>query len=148
MSFRQRDQDLVHALRREERRTGGRTGLTLTTCVGYGVRDEITRTAAALAQAAREGEVDPHPHLLDEDDSARRLPHPDMPDVDLLWRTGDEQRVSNSPPWQAAYAELHFTRDHWPDVDRRHLWQAIDEYSRRQRHHGAAVPAPSPERVM
>lgn len=141
-------QDLVHALRREEHRTRGRTGLTLTTCVDYGGRDEITRTAAALVRAAREGEVDPD--LLGEDDFARHLPHPDMPDVDLLWRTGDEQRVSNFLPWQAAYAELHFTQDHWPDVDRRNLWQAISEYSRRQRRHGAAVPAPapSPERVM
>ncbi|GGJ95331.1 hypothetical protein GCM10011583_28660 [Streptomyces camponoticapitis] len=132
-------QDLVDALRREEHRTRGHTGLTLTTCIDYGGRDEITRTAAALAQAAREGEVDPH--LLGEDDFARHLPHPDMPDVDLLWRTGNEQRTSNFLPWHAAYAELYFTPDYWPDSDRRDLWQAITEYSRRQRRHGA-VPAP------
>ena len=40
-----------------------------------------------------------HPHL----------PQPDMPDVDLLWRTGNEQRISNFLPWHATYAELHFT---------------------------------------
>ncbi|MFE9837814.1 polyprenyl diphosphate synthase [Streptomyces sp. NPDC005551] len=132
-------QDLVHSLRREEHRTRTRTGLTLTTCINYGGRDEITRTAAALAQAAREGEVDPH--LLGEDDFARHLPHPDMPDVDLLWRTGNEQRTSNFLPWHAAYAELYFTPGYWPDNDRRDLWQAITEYSRRQRRHGA-VPTP------
>ncbi|MFF5011357.1 polyprenyl diphosphate synthase [Streptomyces phaeochromogenes] len=134
-------EDLVHALRREEHRTRNRTGLTLTICINYGGRDEIARTAAALAQAAREGEVDPH--LLGEDDFARHLPHPDMPDVDLLWRTGNEQRTSNFLPWHAAYAELYFTPGYWPDNDRRDLWQAITEYSRRQRRHGA-VPAPSP----
>jgi undecaprenyl diphosphate synthase len=132
-------QDLVDALVREERRTRNRTGLTLTMCIDYGGREEITRTAAALAQAVGDGDVDPR--LIGPDDVARHLPHPDMPDVDLLWRTGNEQRTSNFLPWHAAYAELYFTSDFWPDVDRRDLWQAITEYSRRQRRHGAATPA-------
>jgi undecaprenyl diphosphate synthase len=129
--------ELVQALLREERRTRNRTGLTLTVCINYGGRDEITRTAAALAQATRAGAIDPH--LIGEDDFARHLPHPDMPDVDLLWRTGNEQRTSNFLPWHTAYAELYFTPNHWPDVDRRDLWQAITEYSRRQRRHGGAT---------
>ncbi|MFC8593800.1 polyprenyl diphosphate synthase [Streptomyces atroolivaceus] len=129
-------EDLVHALRREEHRTSNRTGLTLTVCINYGGRNEIVRTAAALAQAARAGDIDPH--LIGEADFTRHLPHPDMPDVDLLWRTGNEQRTSNFLPWHATYAELHFTPGYWPDVDRRDLWQAITEYSRRQRRHGAA----------
>ncbi|THA50169.1 polyprenyl diphosphate synthase [Streptomyces sp. A1136] len=128
-------EELVQALLREERRTRTRTGLTLTVCINYGGRDEITRTAAALAQAAHAGDIDPH--LIGEDDFARHLPHPDMPDVDLLWRTGNEQRTSNFLPWHTTYAELYFTPNYWPDVDRRDLWQAITEYSRRQRRHGA-----------
>ncbi len=127
-------EELVQALLREERRTRNRTGLTLTVCINYGGRDEITRTAAALAQATHAGDIDPH--LIGEDDFARHLPHPDMPDVDLLWRTGNEQRTSNFLPWHTTYAELYFTPNHWPDVDRRDLWQAITEYSRRQRRHG------------
>ncbi|MEU9298466.1 polyprenyl diphosphate synthase [Streptomyces sp. NPDC048266] len=134
-------EELVQALLREERRTGTRTGLTLTVCINYGGRDEITRTAAALAQAAHAGSIDPH--LIGEDDFTRHLPHPDMPDVDLLWRTGNEQRTSNFLPWHTTYAELYFTPGSWPDVDRRDLWQAITEYSRRQRRHGA-VPSVSP----
>ncbi|MGC9479515.1 polyprenyl diphosphate synthase [Streptomyces sp. WG4] len=129
-------EELVQTMRREERRTRNRTALTLTVCINYGGRDEITRTAAALAQAARAGEIDPR--FIGEDDFARHLPHPDMPDVDLLWRTGGEHRTSNFLPWHATYAELHFTPHYWPDVDRRDLWQAITEYSRRQRRHGAA----------
>ena len=62
-----------------------------------------------------------------------------MPDVDLLWRTGNEQRTSNFLPWHTAYAELHFTPDYWPDIDRRDLWQAITEYT-----HANAATAPSP----
>ncbi|MFC8193811.1 polyprenyl diphosphate synthase [Streptomyces sp. NPDC057298] len=144
--------ELVQALLREERRTRNRTALTLTVCINYGGRDEITRTAAALAQAARAGDIDPH--LIGQDDFTRHLPHPDMPDVDLLWRTGNEQRTSNFLPWHATYAELHFTPDYWPDVDRRDLWQAITEYSRRQRRHGAAplvsprTPPTAPPRPM
>ncbi|MGW0818037.1 polyprenyl diphosphate synthase [Streptomyces viridiviolaceus] len=130
-------EELVQALLREERRTRNRTGLTLTVCINYGGRDEITRTAAALAQAAHAGDIDPH--LIGEDDFARHLPHPDMPDVDLLWRTGNEQRTSNFLPWYITYAELYFTPNYWPDVDRRDLWQAITEYSRRQRRHGGAT---------
>ncbi|WP_424187744.1 undecaprenyl diphosphate synthase family protein [Actinokineospora sp. G85] len=106
-------------------------------CIDYSGRDEITRTAAALAQAASDGDVVPFP--TGPDDVARHLPHPDMPDVDLLWRTGNEQRTSNFLPWHAAYAELYFTPDFWPDVDRRDLWQAITKYSRRQRRYGAAT---------
>ncbi|GGS69998.1 hypothetical protein GCM10010253_51190 [Streptomyces badius] len=128
-------EDLVDSLRREEARTRARTGLTLTVCINYGGRDEITQAAAALARAAREGEVDPD--HLNEDDFARHLPHPDMPEADLLWRTGNEQRTSNFLPWHAAYAELYFSPGYWPDMDRRDLWQAITEYSRRQRRHGA-----------
>lgn len=130
-------EELVQALLREERRTRNRTGLTLTLCISYGGRDEITRTAAVLAQAAHAGDIDPR--LIGEDDSARHLPHPDTPDVDLLWRTGNEQRTSNFLPWYTTYAELYFTPNYWPDVDRRDLWQAMTEYSRRQRRHGGAT---------
>ncbi|EDY60394.2 MULTISPECIES: polyprenyl diphosphate synthase [Streptomyces] len=137
-------EDLVQALMHQERRTRARTGMTLTVCINYGGRDEITRTAAALAQATRAGEV--NPDLIGPDDFTRHLPHPDMPDVDLLWRTGNEQRTSNFLPWHATYAELYFTPDHWPDTDRRDLWKAITEYTRRQRRHGA-VPTPSPPRA-
>ncbi|MFI5571368.1 polyprenyl diphosphate synthase [Streptomyces sp. NPDC051740] len=130
-------QDVVDLMRLRERGTRDRTGLTLTTCINYGGRDEITRTAAALARRVRSGELDPD--TISEEDVARHLPQPDMPDVDLLWRTGAEQRMSNFLPWHTSYAELYFTPDHWPETDRRHLWQAIGEYTRRQRRHGASV---------
>ncbi|MFH8656489.1 polyprenyl diphosphate synthase [Streptomyces afghaniensis] len=128
--------DLADLLHLRERGTRTRTGLTLTMCIDYGGRDELTRAAAALARRARAGRLDPD--LIGEEDFARHLPHPDMPDVDLLWRTGNEQRTSNFLPWHTAYAELHFTPDLWPDTDRRHLWQAITTYTHRQRRLGTA----------
>ncbi|WP_373428630.1 undecaprenyl diphosphate synthase family protein [Streptomyces sp. B1I3] len=60
------------------------------------------------------------------------------PDLDLLIRTGGEQRTSNFLPWQSTYAELLFRDTLWPDTDRTHLWQAIDTYTRRDRRFGAA----------
>ncbi|MFE9611243.1 polyprenyl diphosphate synthase [Streptomyces sp. NPDC006012] len=128
--------DLVESLRRKETTTRTRTGLTCTLCFNYGGRDEITRAAAALARAAQAGDLDPG--AIGEEDFARHLTLTDLPDVDLLWRTGGEQRTSNFLPWHATYAELHFTPGYWPDADRRDLWKAITEYGHRQRRHGAA----------
>ncbi|MFE6521016.1 polyprenyl diphosphate synthase [Streptomyces sp. NPDC057794] len=134
--------DLADLLQLRERTTRGRTGLTLTMCIDYGGRDEITRTAAALARRVRAGHLDPD--RITDEDFARHLPHPDMPDVDLLWRTGNEQRTSNFLPWHAAYAELHFTPGLWPDTDRHHLWEAVTAYTHRQRRHGTTNPDPLP----
>ncbi|MGG2460412.1 polyprenyl diphosphate synthase [Streptomyces sp. RGM 3693] len=133
--------DLVESLRHKETTTRTRTGLTCTLCFNYGGRDEITRAATALARAVKAGDLDPD--FIGEDDFARHLALADLPDVDLLWRTGGERRTSNFLPWHATYAELHFTSDYWPDVDRRDLWRAVIEYSHRHRRHGSTRPAPT-----
>jgi undecaprenyl diphosphate synthase len=69
---------------------------------------------------------------------ARYLDEPDLPDVDMFWRTSGEQRLSNFMLWQSAYAEMVFSEVAWPDVDRRHLWAAVEEYARRTRRYGTA----------
>ena len=66
------------------------------------------------------------PDKIDERTFARHLYVPELSDADLVWRTSGEQRLSNFMLWQAAYSELVFTDVLWPDVDRRHLWQAIE----------------------
>ena len=63
-----------------------------------------------------------------------------MPDVDLFIRTSGELRISNFLLWQSAYAEFVFIPELWPDVDRRQLWRAIDQYASRDRRYGGAVP--------
>ncbi|MFF7725708.1 polyprenyl diphosphate synthase [Streptomyces sp. NPDC008001] len=131
--------DLVDHLTRAEETSRHQTKLTLTLCINYGGRAEIVDTAAALARAAMAGDLDPG--RIGEHDFARHLPLPGMPDVDLLWRTSGEHRTSNFLPWQATYAELHFTSAHWPDTDRLDLWEAITEYTRRERRHGGATAA-------
>jgi undecaprenyl diphosphate synthase len=114
----------------------------LVMCINYGGRAEIADAAATIAGLVREGRIDPRD--IDEDLFARYLDEPQMPDVDLFLRTSGEQRTSNFLLWQSAYAEMVFLDTLWPDVDRRHLWWAIEEYARRDRRYGGAVPNPQP----
>jgi len=127
---------VVKELQIAEELTHDNDGLTLTMCVNYGGRAEIADAARALAQDVVAGRV--KPERVDERVFARYLDEPDLPDVDLFWRTSGEQRTSNFLLWQSAYAELVFTDVLWPDVDRRDLWHAIDVYARRDRRYGTA----------
>jgi len=110
--------------------------LDLTMCVNYGGRAELVDAARALAEDVAAGRL--RPDQVTERTFARSLDEPDLPDVDLFWRTSGEQRVSNFLLWQSAYAELVFDDTDWPDVDRRHLWAAVEEYARRRRRYGTA----------
>jgi undecaprenyl diphosphate synthase len=67
-----------------------------------------------------------------------------IPDPDLIFRTAGEQRVSNFPLWEAAYAEIHFSPKFSPDFGPEDLRRALHAYSRRRRTYGAE---PQPERV-
>ena len=113
--------------------------LTLTMCVNYGGRAEIADAARAVAREVAAGRLDPE--KVDERLLARYLDEPDLPEVDLFLRSGGEQRTSNFMLWQSAYAELVFVPELWPDVDRRVLWRAIDEYAKRDRRYGGAIDA-------
>ncbi|MDQ0779058.1 undecaprenyl diphosphate synthase [Streptomyces aurantiacus] len=134
--------DVIETLTEAERSTRDRTALTVTMCVNYGGRTEITEAAAKLAQEAVAGRVDPR--SVSEHAFARYLHVPELPDVDLLLRTGGDQRTSNFLPWQATYAELLFLDAPWPEVDRRDLWHAIEQYARRTRRYGSVPRTPVP----
>ncbi|MEU0386351.1 polyprenyl diphosphate synthase [Streptomyces chartreusis] len=132
--------DVVGTLVEAEQGTRDRIGLTLTVCLNYGGRAEITAAAAHLAQEAVAGRIDPA--SVSEHAFARHLHVPELPDVDLLLRTGGDQRTSNFLPWQATYAELLFLDTPWPEVDRRDLWGAIEQYARRSRRYGSVPRIP------
>ena len=127
---------VIRELEEAEELTKHNTVCTLTMCVNYGGRAEIADAAAALARDVKAGRLSPE--KITEATFARYLDEPWMPDVDLFWRTSGEQRTSNFLPWQAAYAELVFSDIAWPDVDRRALWAAVEEYATRQRRYGSA----------
>lgn len=127
---------VIKELETAEEMTKHNSVLTLTMCVNYGGRAEIADAAAALARDVKAGRVDPD--KITERTFAKYLDEPDMADVDLFWRTSGEQRTSNFLLWQSAYAEMVFSDIAWPDVDRRALWAAIEEYADRNRRYGSA----------
>jgi len=114
--------------------TAANTGLQLHLALSYGGRAEIVEAARRLARAARAGKYSPEE--IDEAMFARHLYSPDVPDPDLLMRTGGDHRISNFLLWQAAYAELWFTDTLWPDFGPEELDRAIAAYGSRDRRFG------------
>jgi undecaprenyl diphosphate synthase len=114
-------------------------GMTLTLALSYGGREELIDAARALATQARDGEIDPS--NIDEGAVAQLLPSMDVGPVDLLIRTGGEQRISNFLLWASAYAEFYFTDELWPDFDANSLYCAIEAYQARERRFGLVPDA-------
>jgi undecaprenyl diphosphate synthase len=110
--------------------------LNLAMCINYGGRAEIGDAAREIARLAAEGKI--NPEKVTERTIAKYMYQPDMPDVDLFIRPSGEQRTSNFMLWQSAYAELVFQDILWPDFDRRDLWNAVEQYARRDRRFGGA----------
>lgn len=113
------------------------TGLNLSMCLSYSSRWEITRAARQLARLAADGNIDPD--LISEDDFDNHLNTrqvADIPDVDLLIRTGGEVRISNFLLWQIAYAEIHFSKCLWPEFDKKAYADAIIDFQNRERRFG------------
>ena len=122
------------ALRNAMARTEDNTGLRLNIALNYGGRAELTRAARRLAQAVKDGELEPED--IDEDEFAANLYTAGLPDVDLLIRTSGEMRTSNFLPWQLAYAEMVFDDCFWPDFDRARYMKCLGVYASRDRRFG------------
>lgn len=104
--------------------------MTLNIAFNYGGRAEIVDAVAQLV-------ADRVPaHKVDEKAIRARLYHPELIDPDLVIRTSGEYRISNFLLWEMAYSELIFTDVLWPDFRREHLFEAIEEYQRRERRFG------------
>jgi undecaprenyl diphosphate synthase len=110
--------------------TRNNTGLTLCLAFDYGGRDEIVQAARRIASAGIASDK------IDEAVLARHLYIPEIPDPDLVIRTGGESRLSNFLLWQAAYSELYFTPVLWPDFGEKDIDEALSEYKSRQRRFG------------
>ena len=117
------------------------TGLVLQFCVNYGGRSEIVDAINQITAEVAAGKL--KPGKVNEKTVRSRLYAPQVPEVDLFLRSSGEQRTSNFLLWQSAYAEMVFQDVLWPDVDRRTLWAAIEEYAGRDRRFGGAVDKPS-----
>lgn len=132
---------VVSELQFAERLTAHNSTLTLTMCVNYGGRTEITDAVRGLAEEVAAGRL--KPSGITEKAIQRALYIPDLPDVDLFVRSSGEQRTSNFMLWQSAYAEMVFLDTLWPDFGRQQLWDAISLYAARNRRFGGAVDAPT-----
>jgi undecaprenyl diphosphate synthase len=132
---------LPEATRRElemgVERTKNNTGIQFNIAVSYGGREEIVDAARAIAEKAKAGTLDPD--TLDEATFARHLYLPDVPDPELLIRTGGDLRISNFLLWQVAYTEIYVTSTLWPDFDKQELMKAVDAYHSRQRRFGKVL---------
>ena len=129
---------VLDELKKAERKTSKNDQLTLTMCVNYGGRAEIADAMVEMAQDVKSRKL--RPEAITEKKIKKYLYESTLPDVDLFLRTSGEQRTSNFLLWQSAYAEMVFMDVLWPDFDRRHLWQAIEIYAKRERRFGDAKP--------
>lgn len=126
---------VIKELEVAEQLTAANEVLTLNMCVNYGGRAEIVDAASAIARDVEGGKL--RPESIDENLFSRYLDEPSMRDVDLFLRFSGEMRTSNFLPWQSVYAEMIFMDSLWPDVDRRSLWRAVEEFGRRNRRFGS-----------
>jgi undecaprenyl diphosphate synthase len=115
-------------------RTADNTEMTVLFALSYGGRAEIADAARRIARDAEHGKLDPD--SVDEKTFASYLYEPEVPDPDLLIRTGGDTRISNFLLWQVAYAEIHVTDVLWPDFRKSDLVEAIWEFQQRERRYG------------
>jgi undecaprenyl diphosphate synthase len=124
-------QALVDDIEATEEATASGTRLHLRLAIDYSARDAIVHAAAA---GSIDGPITRERLAARVGSGCGRLV--DGPDVDLLIRTGGEQRLSDFLLWECAYAELWFTKTLWPDFDGGHLERAVEEFRSRDRRFG------------
>lgn len=120
------DPKLVSQIEQAERLTADCTGLTACFCFNYGGEQEI---ADAATIAAKEGKITPEA-------IRNHLYHPEVPNVDMVVRTSGEERTSGFMLWRAAYAELMFLPQYFPEMNGEDIAKIIAEYNSRNRRFG------------
>ncbi len=113
--------------------TAGNSGLTLGIAFDYGGRAEIVQAAKRMVEDGVSADE------VDEQKFSGFLYTSDMPDVDLLIRTGGDFRISNFLLWQTAYSEFYSSETWWPDFHGEHIDEAFDAFNERKRRFGKRV---------
>lgn len=118
-------------------KTSTNTGLQLMLALSYGGRQEIVDATRSLAEKVSRGLI--KPEEINESVFSSHLYLPDVPDPELLIRTGGDMRISNYLLWQIAYTELYVTPTLWPDFDETELLKALESFGHRQRRFGKVL---------
>jgi len=121
-------------LERVIKKTAANSKLILNLALSYGARDEIVRAMKGLARECLAGERDID--SITSEVVSSHLDTADLPDPDLLIRTGGESRLSNFMLWQASYSEIYFTDVMWPEFRKDLFLQALSQYQSRERRFG------------
>lgn len=116
------------------RETAAGTRLTLVIALSYSSRWEIAEATKQITGAVTRGVLEEKD--INEETIGNYLTTRDLPDPDLLIRTGGERRISNFLLWQCAYTEFYFTDTFWPDFGEKELYDAVLDYQGRERRYG------------
>src|SRR5574344_958514 len=114
--------------------TKSNTGVHLQIAFNYGARDELVHAMKSIATDVKTGKLNVED--ITEDSISHSIYTKDIPDPDLLIRTGGEMRISNYLLWQVAYSEFYVTRQYWPDFNKTSLSEALNEFYNRHRRFG------------
>ena len=126
--------NVLKRIRQTEQHTAENSAMTMTIAMSYSSRWELTEAAKGMARDAVAGKLQVND--ITEDTVSHYLTTADMPDPDLLIRTGGEVRISNYLLWQCAYSEFYFCNTFWPDFDGEALCKAIVDFQSRERRYG------------
>jgi undecaprenyl diphosphate synthase len=116
------------------KQTSVNTGTTLILALSYSSKWEITEAVKQIALDVSNKKI--KPDNITEEMISTHLTTKDIPDPDLLVRTGGEKRISNFLLWQMSYSEFYFTDTYWPDFREEELYGAILYYQQRERRFG------------
>jgi undecaprenyl diphosphate synthase len=125
---------VVEQMNRTLELSAGNSGTKLVLAVDYGGRAEIAAVARDLALQVASGEL--QSDAITEQAINDRLYTAELPEVDLMIRTGGDTRISNFLLWQLSYAELWFTEKCWPEYSKEDFIGAIRDFASRQRRFG------------
>ncbi len=128
------NKDLKSILRNAEDYTKNNNGVNLQIAFNYGARDELVNAAKSIAMQVKSGKLNVDD--ITEETIAANLYTAEIPDPDLLIRTGGEKRISNYLLWQIAYSEVFITDQYWPEFNEESLADAILEFKSRNRRYG------------